>query len=83
MILFQKVLLTGHMPKSWKVGLIKLLPKVPSPMSFAQWRPISLMGGMYKIFTKVLANRLHKVYPLSFIILNIGLLLGEISYIIS
>ncbi len=63
-ILFQKVWLTGHMPKSWKVGLIKLLPKVPSPMSFAQWRPISLMGGIYKIFTKVLANRLRKVLPI-------------------
>ena len=62
-ILFQNVWSTGHMPQSWKIGLIKLLPKVPSPVSFAQWRPISLMGGIYKIFTKILANRLHKVLP--------------------
>jgi hypothetical protein len=63
-VLFQKVWLTGHMPQSWKVGLIKLLPKVPSPVSFAKWRPISLMGGVYKIFTKVSANSLWKVLPL-------------------
>ena len=62
-VLFQKVWTSGEMPHSWKVGLIKLLPKVPSPSSFAQWRPISLMGGMYKIFAKVMANRLHKVLP--------------------
>ena len=61
--LFQKVWTSGEMPHSWKIGLIKLLPKVPSPSSFAQWRPISLMGGMYKIFAKVMANRLHKVLP--------------------
>ena len=51
------------MPQAWKVGLIKLVPKVASPESFHQWRPISLMGGLYKIFTKVLANRLQKYLP--------------------
>jgi hypothetical protein len=46
-----------------KIGLIKLIPKVASPTSFGQWRPISLMGGLYKIFTKVIVNRLQKVLP--------------------
>ena len=27
-----------------KIGLINLLPEAPSPSSFTQWRPISLMG---------------------------------------
>ncbi|MCO5604354.1 hypothetical protein L7F22_058519 [Adiantum nelumboides] len=27
------------------------------------WRPISLMGCLYKTFLKVLANRLHKILP--------------------
>jgi hypothetical protein len=62
-ILFQEVWSSGNMPTSWKIGLIKLIPKVASPTSFGQWRPISLMGGLYKIFTKVLANRLQKVLP--------------------
>ena len=54
------------MPNSWKIGLVKLIPKVASPMSFAQWRPILLMGGMYRIFAKVIANRLQKA--LSFVV---------------
>ena len=47
------------MPKSWKVGLIKLIPKVPSH----EWRPISLMGGLYKVFAKTSSNKLKKFLP--------------------
>ena len=50
--LFQKVWISVEMFHSWKIGLIKLLPKVPSPSSFAQWRPISLMGGNVQDFCK-------------------------------
>ena len=46
------------MLQTWKVSLIKLVSKVASPKSFHQWRPISLIGELYKILTKVLANRL-------------------------
>ena len=42
------------MPESWKVGLIKLIPKVPSLESFHQSRTISFMGGLYKMFAKIL-----------------------------
>ena len=41
--------------------VVKLVPKVVSLMSFARWRPISLMNGLYKIFPKGTANRLQKV----------------------
>ena len=51
-MIFQEMWSSGKMPDSWKIGLVKLIPKVASPMSFAQWRPISLMGGMYKILPK-------------------------------
>ena len=46
-----------------KKYLIELVPKVASHESLHQWRHISLMGGLYKIFTKVLANRLQKHLP--------------------
>ena len=61
--MFQQCWDSGFMPESWKVGLIKLIPKVPSPESFHQWRPISLMGGLYKVFAKILSNRLKKFLP--------------------
>ena len=62
-MLFQEVWRFGKMCDSRKTGRVKLIPKVASPMSFAQWRLISLMGGLYKIFAKVIANRLQKVLP--------------------
>ena len=44
-LMFQHSWDSGRMPQAWKVDLIKLVPKVTSPESFHQWRPISLMGG--------------------------------------
>ena len=46
-LMFQHSWDFGCMPQAWKVGLIKLVPKVASPESFHQWRLISLMGGLY------------------------------------
>ena len=42
----------------WKLGILRLLPKVCSPTPLAQWRLISLMGIMYKIFTKIFCQSL-------------------------
>ena len=44
-LMFQHSWDSGRITQAWKVGLIKLVPKVASPESFHQWRPISLMGG--------------------------------------
>ncbi|GAU35629.1 hypothetical protein TSUD_30470, partial [Trifolium subterraneum] len=40
---------------------IALIPKIDSPQRLNDFRPISLVGSLYKILAKVLANRLHLV----------------------
>ena len=40
---------------------IKLIPKVPSPVTPADFRQISLVSMALKIITKILANRVQKV----------------------
>nr|GEY28825.1 RNA-directed DNA polymerase, eukaryota [Tanacetum cinerariifolium] len=42
-------------------SFITLIPKVPSPMVFSDFRLISLIGAQYKIIAKVWANRLARV----------------------
>ncbi|CAJ2652400.1 unnamed protein product [Trifolium pratense] len=40
---------------------ITLIPKTDSPQRLSDFRPISLVGSLYKILAKVLANRLRQV----------------------
>ncbi|KAH7444211.1 hypothetical protein KP509_02G069700 [Ceratopteris richardii] len=47
-----------RMPYSFKQGKIKLIPKVEIPKWIGDWRPISMMNIIYKIFTKIFALRL-------------------------
>jgi hypothetical protein len=48
-------------PKSFLSYFIALIPKVSSPSSLSEFRPISLLGCLYKLIAKVLASRLAKV----------------------
>ena len=53
--------------RNWKLTkginttFIALIPKVDSPQSLNDFRPISLVGSLYKILAKLLANRLRQV----------------------
>jgi hypothetical protein len=47
--------------KSLNASFISLIPKVPGAIALKDFRPISLVGGIYKIIAIVLANRLKMV----------------------
>jgi len=51
----------GKLTKGVNATFIALIPKVVSPQRLNDFRPISLVGCMYKVLAKVLANRLRNV----------------------
>ncbi|GKV34367.1 hypothetical protein SLEP1_g42744 [Rubroshorea leprosula] len=51
----------GRLVKGSNPSFIVLIPKVENPQRIEEFRPISLIGIMYKIIAKLLANRLQKV----------------------
>jgi len=55
--------------------LIALIPKKDNPSNLNEFRPISLVGCVYKILSKILANKLKKVWP-SVIDINQSAFLG-------
>jgi len=51
----------GKLSRGINSTLIALIPKVESPQKLNDFRPISLVGCLYKILAKVLENRLRVV----------------------
>ncbi|GJY35856.1 RNA-directed DNA polymerase, eukaryota [Tanacetum coccineum] len=54
---------TGSFPPGCNSSFIALIPKTQEAKLVKDFRPISLIGSMYKIIAKILANRLSLVIP--------------------
>jgi hypothetical protein len=57
-----EALQSGVIPPGWNDTAIVLIPKVNEPELITQFRPISLCNVLYKIISKVLANRLKAYF---------------------
>jgi hypothetical protein len=57
-IMFDQFHANVVLPKSMLAFFVTLIPKVSSPLELKDFRPISLLGSLYKLLAKVLARRL-------------------------
>ena len=56
--LFNSIITGKNPPNSFKEGLTKLLSKGGAKDDLKNWRPIALLNSDYKLFTKLITNRL-------------------------
>lgn len=59
-LLFDSILNTESTPEQWSKSIITLLHKKGDRDNIGNYRPISLMTNIYKIFSKVILNRIYK-----------------------
>lgn len=55
---------SGSIPSSINHTFITLIPKVKSPSKVTEFRPIALCNTIYKLVSKVIANKFKRVLPI-------------------
>ena len=58
--LFNQCIREKRIPKHFSLGIVTLLYKKGDRQDLSNYRPITLLPSMYKLFTKILTNRLTK-----------------------
>jgi hypothetical protein len=58
---FSEFFNTAILPKAITASFLTLIPKKDHPQVLSEYRPICLVSSLYKLLSKVLANRLKKV----------------------
>ena len=61
MVVFRDLFMTSKFVKSLNSTFLVMVPKKEGVDDFKDFRPISLVGSLYKLIAKVLANILKKV----------------------
>ena len=56
MALVEDIRVNGQVPSILNATFIALIPKTEKPLTFDDFRPISLCNLVYKIITKILSN---------------------------
>jgi len=56
--MFYQILKSGYIPTQWETSYIILLHKKGAKDDIGNYRPISLMSNVYKIFAKIILGRI-------------------------
>ena len=59
----QSFFATGFLPKDINSTILALIPKKDEAIRMGDYRPISCCNVLYKVISKILANRLKKILP--------------------
>jgi hypothetical protein len=64
LLAFKAMLARGLTSEYINKGMITLIPKLGDHSKLGNWCPITLLGSIYKILAKNLAERIQKFFPL-------------------
>lgn len=59
--IFEEFWTSSKLPRGSNVAFVALIAKIDNPMGLKDYKPISMVGCIYKMISKLLARRLQKV----------------------